>query len=155
MVEAVAGVNKFHRSRLWRVLWIVLVIGMGLLWRSRLIPLPPAVAKYGGEALWALLVFLGCGLLFPRVSPLRLALAAFAIACMVEFGQLYHAPWIDQIRRTRLGALALGSVFNWPDLPAYAAGVLAGAFAEASWIRSRGLARSEQPGKARKWPTSN
>ncbi|RYD71264.1 MAG: DUF2809 domain-containing protein, partial [Verrucomicrobiaceae bacterium] len=127
MVEAVAGVSALQRARSWQLFWIVLVIGLGLLWRSQLVPMPPALVKYGGSALWALMVFLGCGFLFPRASTGTLALMAIAISCAVEFGQLYHAPWLDNIRRTKLGALALGSVFNWPDIPAYTAGVFAGA----------------------------
>ncbi|MDH7502149.1 MAG: DUF2809 domain-containing protein [Verrucomicrobiota bacterium] len=37
--------------------------------------------------------------------------------------QLYHAPWIDAVRGTRVGALALGANFNPPDLIAYAFGI--------------------------------
>ena len=152
MVEAAAGVNGIpKRSRLWYSLWIVLVIGAGLLWRSPLFHLPPSIAKYGGSALWALLVFLLCGWLLPRTATTRLALLAITIACAVEVSQLYHAPWVDQIRRTRLGALVLGSVFNWPDIPAYALGVITGVFAE----RTVRLARGKRSGKARPWPISN
>ena len=48
------------------------------------------------------------------------------VSFLVETSQLYHSPWIDSIRSTRLGALVLGSVFNWPDFPAYVVGVLIG-----------------------------
>jgi hypothetical protein len=65
------------------------------------------------------------------------ALAAFGIAVAVELSQLYHAPWIDAIRATRLGALAIGSVFNWPDLPAYACGVALGAFIDCLFLARR------------------
>lgn len=54
---------------------------------------------------------------------MRLALLALGIAWAVEFSQIYHAPWIDAVRSTRLGRLALGFTFNWPDLLAYAAGI--------------------------------
>lgn len=102
------------------------------------------MAKYGGSALWALLVFLLCGWLAPRMSTVRVALMASAIACAVEFSQLYHAPWIDQIRQTRMGALTLGSVFNWPDIPAYFLGIAVGAFGERTHRRSAGLAHEER-----------
>ena len=143
------------RSRFRYALWIVLVIGVGLLWRSPVLHLPPAVAKYGGSALWALLVFLLCGWLAPRLATGRMLVIAILIACAVEFSQLYHAPWIDQIRRTRMGALTLGSVFNWPDIPAYIFGIVAGAFAERLFRHRAGLAPGETDGKARPWPTSN
>ncbi|MFM8818855.1 MAG: DUF2809 domain-containing protein, partial [Phycisphaerales bacterium] len=44
--------------------------------------------------------------------------------------QLHHAPWIDGIRATRLGALVLGSGFLWSDIACYAVGVAGGAAGE-------------------------
>lgn len=150
MVEKIAGVNDVsRRPRRWQTLWIVLVIGTGLLWRSPVLSLPLPVAKYGGSALWALLVFLLFGWIFPRVATVRLAFLAIAFACAVEFSQLYHAAWIDQIRRTRLGALTLGAVFNWPDMIAYSLGVLAGAVAESTTGLRLGLAHGKRASKAR------
>ena len=52
------------------------VIGVGLLWRSSFMPLPPMVSKYGGDALWALMVFVGFGFLIPRASTTAIALMA-------------------------------------------------------------------------------
>jgi len=40
----------------------------------------------------------------------------------VEFLQLYHAPWLDGIRRNHFGHLLLGSTFNPMDLVAYSVG---------------------------------
>lgn len=111
----------------------VAVVAAGLLWRSGFIPLPPDLSNYGGDALWALMVFAGCGFLFPRASTLTLALLALTFAWGIEFSQLYHAPWIDAVRATLPGRLVLGSTFNWPDLPAYALGVGIGAWAEWRW----------------------
>jgi hypothetical protein len=105
-------------------------MGTGLLWRSRLLPLPSFTAKYGGDALWALLVFLGFGLLFNRSSTLRISVISLCFAWAIEFLQLYHAPWLDLFRSTRIGGLILGSTFNCPDLLAYAIGILLGALAE-------------------------
>jgi hypothetical protein len=106
------------------------VIATGLLWRSGFIPLPPVVSKYGGDALWALMVFVGFGFLLPRAPTWVVALLALTFSGGVEFSQLYQAPWIDAIRATIPGKLLLGNTFNWPDLPAYAAGVVLGAWAE-------------------------
>lgn len=106
---------------------MVVVIATGLLWRSRFISLPPFLTKYGGDALWALVVFFGLAFLLPKITTLRLSGIALGFAWLVEFSQLYHAPWIDAIRAVRLGHLVLGSTFNWPDLPAYAVGVALGA----------------------------
>ncbi len=110
------------------------VIAAGLLWRSDLFPLPVSVAKYGGDAWWALLVFIGFGFFLNTASTLRIAVLVACFAGCVEFSQLYHAAWIDAVRATRLGRLALGSTFNAPDLLAYAAGIALGVLAERFWV---------------------
>src|SRR5689334_9242396 len=127
----------FNRSRPVYVLAAALVIGTGLLWRSGLLPLSPFLTKYGGDALWALVVFLGVGFVFPRSSPVRIALGALCVAWSVEFLQLYHAPWIDGIRSMRLGHLVLGSSFNGPDLIAYFIGIALGELAEYLYLANR------------------
>lgn len=108
----------------------VAVVVAGLLWRSSFMPLPASVAKYGGDALWALMVFVGFGFLLPRASTSVLALMTLTFSWGIEFSQLYHAPWIDALRATLPGRLVLGSTFNWPDLPAYALGIGMAAWAE-------------------------
>lgn len=124
------------RKRLPYAVSLILVIGAGLLWRSGLVPLPGWLVKYGGDALWALAVFLGLGWVFRQSRTGRVALAAVFCAWSVEFLQLYHAPWIDAIRATRPGRLVLGTTFNAPDLLAYLAGIALGAWAEWRLCRS-------------------
>lgn len=118
------------RNRVLYAGLVLAVIAAGLLWRSSLMPIPPAVSKYGGDALWALMVFVGFGFLIPRAPTTVLSLLALSFSWGVEFSQLYHAPWIDAVRITLPGRLVLGSTFNWPDLPAYALGIALGAWAE-------------------------
>lgn len=114
------------RSRVWLGVGLVAVIAFGL--ASRRFPsLSPAfLGKYPGDALWALMVFLGCGLLTPRSPTRHLATCALVISWLVEFSQLYQAPWLNAVRGTMLGHLVLGSTFAWFDLAAYAVGVVAG-----------------------------
>lgn len=119
------------RNRLVAIAAGVLVTATGLVWRSGHLPLSPFLTKYGGDALWALLVFIGCGFLLPRAFTLKIAVMSLGFACSIEFLQLYHAPWIDSLRATLPGRLVLGSTFNPPDLIAHAAGVVAGTFCEA------------------------
>lgn len=130
--------NSHGRSRCLYALLMLLVMAGGLLWRSRFVSLPAFMTKYGGDALWALLVFFGFGFVFRRISTLRLSAVSLCFAGAIEFSQLYQAPWINSIRQMRLGHLILGSTFNWPDLPAYALGIALGAFAES---RSAGFSR--------------
>ncbi|NOT08927.1 MAG: DUF2809 domain-containing protein [Gemmatimonadales bacterium] len=100
-----------------------LTIGAGL--ASRLSPefFPAFVARYAGDTLWAALIFWILALGWRRAGTRRLAGGAMAIAFAVECSQLYHAAWIESIRRTRIGALALGSDFLWRDFACYAVGV--------------------------------
>ena len=84
---------------------------------------PVVVAQYAGDTLWATMAFWLLAMVWRRVDTRRLAAAAMTIAVAVECSQLYHAAWIDSIRKTALGALALGSGFLWSDLVCYAAGV--------------------------------
>jgi Protein of unknown function (DUF2809) len=92
--------------------------------------LPEFIAAYAGDTLWALAAFLGIGLFLPRVSTLCVALLALAFSVVVEFSQMYHAPWIDSIRQTTLGGLILGFGFLWSDLACYGVGVGIGASVE-------------------------
>lgn len=133
--------EKKPRSRILYAALGAGVIGLGLMWRSPHVGFPPFIAKYGGSALWALLVFLCCGFVKARASTWRLMLAATVISFCVEFSQLYHAPWIDQIRAHRLGGLILGSTYSSYDLVAYLAGIIAGAIVEAILRRRDALAR--------------
>src|SRR5438045_6401686 len=106
------------------------VIISGLIVHSHIIPLPPALRKYLGDALWATMVFFGFGFILNRASTGTVALCAFCLAALIEFSQLYHAPWIDSIRATTFGELVLGATFNWPDFIAYAMGIGLGVLVE-------------------------
>ena len=106
------------------------VVAIGLFWRSGSLPLTAFLVKYGGDALWAWMVFLALTVLFPRDGMVPLALLALGIAWSVEFLQLNHGAWIEAVRSTRLGRLALGTTFNLPDLIAYAAGIALGAMVD-------------------------
>jgi Protein of unknown function (DUF2809) len=112
------------------------VIALGL--ASRKWPLfPVALGKYPGDALYALMMFCAVGFAFPSAPILRNAAYALAWCFGVEFGQLYHAPWIDSIRATTLGHLVLGSYFGWLDLVAYVVGVIIGMACEWLWTSRR------------------
>jgi hypothetical protein len=117
------GERPARRSRRIYFVLVLVVIGLGLLWRSGLVPFPELVAKMGGDALWSVVVFLGIGFLLPRIKTFAVALVALLFSYTIECTQLYHAPWIDYWRSFRLGALILGTTFNWPDFGAYTIGV--------------------------------
>ena len=108
-----------------------LVIAAGLASRSSRTPfLPDFVRVYAGDTLWALMVFLGLGFLFPGARTVVLAGAALGIAFAVEFSQLCEADWLNRVRATRAGALVLGKGWVATDLLCYAAGVGIGVVGE-------------------------
>ena len=95
-----------------------------------LIPIGLATREYGnewmklyaGDVLWAAMIYWGFKFLFAQ-EPKRTAFYALIFCFLIELSQLYHAPWIDQIRNNRLGGLVLGFGFLWSDLVCYLVGV--------------------------------
>ena len=112
------------RSRIKYTLLMGFVIILGLLSRTPIIP--EFIYPYLGDILYALLIYLGFGFLFPAKSSKWVLVAAISFCYIIEISQFYLAPWIDSIRNTTLGSLILGFRFLWSDLFAYAAGVAIG-----------------------------
>ena len=114
------------QRRLLYLVCAVVVMVFGLASRRYGTYLPVFVADYAGDTLWALMVFLGVSVVAPGARVSHRGAIALALAYAVEGSQLYHAPWIDAVRRTTLGGLVLGFGFVWTDFVCYAAGVLIG-----------------------------
>jgi hypothetical protein len=105
---------------------VVIASGLGLRWYGFPLGLPAFVVKYGGSLLWATMVFLLVGVLLPRLSRTQIAAIAVAIAILVEFSRLVHAPWLDAFRLTAAGALLLGRIFSLWNIVAYMIGIALG-----------------------------
>jgi hypothetical protein len=104
----------------------IAVVLLGLSSRRYSAVLPAFFGRYAGDTLWALMAFLGLGMLFPRWSTVRVGVTALLFAFSIEISQRYHSPWIDQIRHMKLGGLVLGHGFLWSDLVCYVVGVFIG-----------------------------
>ncbi|MBH0346169.1 ribosomal maturation YjgA family protein [Bacillus pacificus] len=111
------------RNRLLYATFTILVIILGLSSRKFAFALPTLLNDYLGDALWALMIFIGFGFLFPKIETKKLAFISLMFCYGIEVSQLYHAEWIDSIRATTLGGLVLGYGFLWSDLVAYTIGV--------------------------------
>lgn len=137
------------RRRLTTALLIIATVILGL--SSRHFPqiFPSFFSTYGGDALWAANVFFLIIFLFPAVPTVRAAVVALGVSVLVELSQFYHAPWIDAIRDTTLGGLALGYGFLWSDLACYAAGVLLALMVDFWLVKGSGLAKSRFGGFSR------
>lgn len=121
--------GRWRRSAIY-LICAAAVVPLGLASRRFGEHLPPFVADYAGDTLWALLVFLGISALATGARLLHRSGAALFVSFAVEFSQLYHAPWINGIRDTTLGGLVLGFGFLWSDLVCYAVGIALGGLAD-------------------------
>lgn len=133
------------RRAIYLVLTLV-VVALGLGSRRFGGSLPSFVAAYSGDTLWALAVLLGVSVLAPGAPLWVRAALTILFAFAVECSQLYHAPWIDEIRGTTLGALVLGFGFLWSDLACYAAGVSIGVLGELAMTRRLRKKHADPPG---------
>ncbi|MES5955380.1 DUF2809 domain-containing protein [Bacillus fungorum] len=111
------------RNRLLYAMFTIIVIILGLSSRKFAFALPDLLNNYLGDGLWALMIFIGFGFLFPKIETKKLAFISLLFCYGIEASQLYHAEWIDSIRATTLGGLVLGYGFLWSDIVAYTIGV--------------------------------
>jgi len=118
------------RHRIVYAVLLVIVIAFGLASRHYSDILPYFIATYAGDTLWALMVFLLIGFVFPAFSTLKVATMALIFSFSIELTQLYHAPWIDELRQYRLVALVIGHGFLWTDWLCYSVGVMIGVVGE-------------------------
>ncbi len=88
--------------------------------------------------MWAAMMVWWIGTLAPRLRVRTRMTVALGVCFAVEASQLYHAPGLDALRRTRMGHLVLGSGFDPRDLAAYTLGVLAALLLERALLRPTG-----------------
>jgi hypothetical protein len=118
------------RSRSCYLLAVLATIVAGLASRRFPCRLPSFLGKYPGDALWALVVFFGWGVIFRKAPTLRIAVLAFATSCAIEALKFCQSPWLVNVRHTTIGHLIFGQAFGWPNLIAYAIGVACGLIIE-------------------------
>jgi len=120
----------YKRNRLLyaAITMIVIILGLGSRRMDNFIP--DLLNTYLGDALWALMIFLIFGFVFREMKTKLVAITGILFCYLIESSQLYHANWIDAIRNTTIGGLALGYGFLWRDLLAYTIGIGVGATIE-------------------------
>jgi len=118
------------RNRLIYLSTVIATIALGLLSRRLSHYLPEFINSYLGDALWALMIFQFAAIVFPDRKTFEIAVFSLIFCYLIEISQLYHAPWINAIRSTRLGGLVLGFGFLWTDIIAYSFGVGFGTLVE-------------------------
>jgi len=121
---------RMKRRRISYLIAAIVVAFLGLSSRRYSRLLPEFLASYAGDTLWALMVFLGIGIMFPIWSTLLVSVTALLFSFSIELSQLYHSTWVEQIRRTRVGGLILGYDYMWSDLLCYGVGIAVGSILE-------------------------
>lgn len=111
-----------RRNRIAYFTVTIFVMILGLVSR-RVSGLPSFIESYSGDTLWALMMFLMFAFIFNKKSTSSIAVYAILFSYAIELSQLYHAPWIDSIRSTTIGALVLGFGFLWSDIICYTVGI--------------------------------
>ena len=101
---------------------VILTIILGLLSRTSITP--DFIYPYIGDALYAIMIYLVVAFFLNKKSIIQVGFIAVIICYLIEFSQFYHAPWIDEIRKTRIGGLILGFGFLWSDIVSYTVGVI-------------------------------
>ncbi len=126
---SVGSMQRARRNRGFLTLWLLALIACGI--SSRAPGTPGFVVLYVGDVLWGSLFFVLGAWLRPAATPLRVWLVMTALAELIEFSQLYQAPWAQMLRDTRLGGLLLGHAFLWSDVGCVVLGSSVAALADA------------------------
>lgn len=113
-------------KRKWSIYIIIIlttvIIGLGS--RCFAMYLPRWINLYLGDFLWAFMIFFIFAFIFRKKSTLEIITLSLIYCYLIEISQIYHSPWIDNIRQTTVGHLILGHGFLWSDLIAYTVGIL-------------------------------
>jgi hypothetical protein len=115
-------VRAWLRSRVAPAVAAVVTVAAGLSVRS---VLGGDLAKYAGDALYALLIFWLVLVVAPHARSWVAAIVAFGVSTAVELFQLTGVP-AELGAHSALARLVLGTTFNAPDLPFYAVGAALG-----------------------------
>jgi hypothetical protein len=118
------------RSLLASFALLIATVRAGLAIRFAPLGLPPFLVKYGGSALYAMMLYWVISTILPSRRFLNAALLAGALATAIEFFKLVHTPALDTFRLTLPGVLLLGRFFSVWDIAAYWLAIAAGALAD-------------------------
>ncbi len=113
----------YKRNKLLYVFITLIIMILGLCSRKFSYILPHFLSEYLGDTLWALMIFFGFSFVLSSLKTKKVALVSLCFCYTIELSQMYHASWIDSIRRTTLGGLILGFGFLWSDILCYTVGI--------------------------------
>ena len=107
----------FFSRRTLATIIVLITIPAGIAWRH--LPLPFFAWKYGGSALWTVVLYWSVAALAPRLRPAGVALISVLLSALVELSRLVDQPALNAFRSTLPGKLILGRYFSLKDIAAY------------------------------------
>jgi hypothetical protein len=116
--------RKNPHVRIWAAALLLVLIPLGFLTKFYHGPLETWVNNSLGGVLyvifWSLVVFF----FFPAATPYKITGTVFIVTSMIEALQLWHPPFLEAVRSTRIGVTLIGNSFAWLDFPHYLLGSL-------------------------------
>ncbi len=111
-----------------RIAWLGAAIALGVLgvWLRFHAPIPDQARDSSGGVVYVVFWIFVAAFLAPATRPALLALIVLITTCILEFLQLWHPYWLEQIRATFIGRCVLGTTFGWADFPPYFGGAIIG-----------------------------
>lgn len=105
-------------------LLLLVPIGLSTKWYTG--PLESWVRNSAGGILYEIFWIWLIGIFWPKGRPWIAGVVVFTVTTAVEFLQLWHHSFLENIRATFIGRTLLGTSFTWTDLPYYAIGTVLG-----------------------------
>jgi hypothetical protein len=138
------NIHSKERRRINYLFLIISVITLGLASRYFSKLFPGWVELYIGDTLWALNVFFVFAFIFKKNSSYLISIVAYTFSVLIEISQLYHTPWIDNLRTNQFVAVIIGFGFLWSDLICYFIGIGLGIIVESIPVADKFLFRTKQ-----------
>ena len=111
-------------ERKWIFISLIILVPLGFLTKFYQGPFETWVNNSLGGVLyvifWSLVVFF----FFPSAKPYKITGTVLIVTSMIEVLQLWHPPFLEAIRSTRIGVTLIGNSFAWLDFPHYFLGSL-------------------------------
>lgn len=111
--------SKLIKIRLVALIILILASLTGIASRKWGAALPPFLASYTGDTMWALACFSIFRGLFPRLRLWIIFVISTDCSFLIELSQLWHPAFLDLVRQNLVGGLIFGFGFRWTDLLCY------------------------------------
>lgn len=123
------------RNRIILCIAFIVIVFFGLLSRSHRMP-PSFFVEYGGDTLWAAMMYIVFAFIKPRGKILYICLITLVFSYLIEFSQMLTWQWLVYLRTTPFRYI-LGQGFVWSDLLCYTIGCVGMMMLDYLWLRKK------------------